>query len=170
MVVPQSMIILKSAKVGGEVGSHQDSTFLYTEPLSCVAFWIPLVDVDLGNGCLQAIPGSHKCMFSFNLIIYLLNTNKNLDPIKYRFKLNDKKNGVYMEPKREDNSKDWPKEKFVPIETKAGSLVVIHGSLVHMSEKNHGERDRNVYTWHMVDKNAIWSEDNWIQATPFKEM
>lgn len=66
MVVPQSMVILKSAKVGGEVGPHQDSTFLYTEPLSCVAFWVPLVDVDLGNGCLQAIPGSHKCM-NFNL-------------------------------------------------------------------------------------------------------
>lgn len=75
-----------------------------------------------------------------------------------------------MEPKREDDSKDWPKEKFVPLETKAGSLVVIHGSLVHMSEKNTGNRDRNVYTWHMVDKNAVWSKDNWITATPFKEM
>ena len=75
-----------------------------------------------------------------------------------------------MEPKVADNTIDWPEEEFVPLETKAGSLVVIHGSIVHMSKMNSGNRDRNVYTWHMVNKNAEWSKENWIQATPFKDM
>ncbi|MBV9242192.1 MAG: phytanoyl-CoA dioxygenase family protein, partial [Acidobacteria bacterium] len=35
-VLIQSMYIFKHARVGGVVDVHQDSTFLYTEPASCV--------------------------------------------------------------------------------------------------------------------------------------
>jgi phytanoyl-CoA hydroxylase len=41
------------------VPDHQDSTFLYDEPLTLVGFWIPLQDATLKNGCLWGIPGSH---------------------------------------------------------------------------------------------------------------
>ncbi|EGD74371.1 hypothetical protein PTSG_06382 [Salpingoeca rosetta] len=40
--IPQSMYIFKQPGIGGEVVPHQDSTFLYTEPLSTTGFWIPL--------------------------------------------------------------------------------------------------------------------------------
>ena len=40
--VPQSMYIFKQPGIGGEVVAHQDSTFLYTNPLSTTGFWIPL--------------------------------------------------------------------------------------------------------------------------------
>ena len=53
-VVPQSMYIFKQPHVGGEVTSHQDSTFLYTEPrqstwplwysLSSSIMWIAIAD------------------------------------------------------------------------------------------------------------------------------
>lgn len=39
---------------------HQDSTFLYTEPMKLMGFWIALEDATLENGCLWFIPGSHK--------------------------------------------------------------------------------------------------------------
>lgn len=40
--------------------SHQDATFLYTEPLGRVlGVWIALEDATLENGCLWFIPGSH---------------------------------------------------------------------------------------------------------------
>merc|ERR1719421_1522433 len=59
-VVPQSMYILKPPRIGGVVTSHQDSTFLYTEPRqSCVAVWLALHACDETNGCIWARPGSH---------------------------------------------------------------------------------------------------------------
>lgn len=42
------------------VPSHQDSSFLYTEPLSAVGFWFALEDCTEENGCLWFIPSSHK--------------------------------------------------------------------------------------------------------------
>lgn len=80
--IPQSMYIYKNPGVGGEgkssilarifmivkfevrrsfsVIAHQDGTFLYTEPVSTVGFWIALDDATAQNGCLQFIKGSHK--------------------------------------------------------------------------------------------------------------
>lgn len=43
----------------------------------------------------------------------------------------------------------------------AGSVVVIHGNVVHMSEKNESTQSRHVYTFHMVDGKKHWSEENW---------
>lgn len=39
---------------------HQDSTFLYTEPMSCLGFWMPMEPATRENGCLWVLPGSHK--------------------------------------------------------------------------------------------------------------
>lgn len=59
-IVLQSMFIFKNPGVGGEVVPHQDSTFIYTQPLSTVGFWFALDDCNLENGTLEFIPGSHK--------------------------------------------------------------------------------------------------------------
>lgn len=56
----QSMYIFKQPKIGGVVTSHQDSTFLRTEPLSCLGLWLALQPASESNGCLWARPGSHK--------------------------------------------------------------------------------------------------------------
>lgn len=42
------------------VPSHQDSTFLYTDPPSAVGFWFALEKCTRMNGCLSFVPGSHK--------------------------------------------------------------------------------------------------------------
>src|SRR5215204_2596181 len=59
-LIIQSMHIFKHARVGGVVDVHQDSTFLYTQPLSCVGFWFALEDATVENGCLWAKPGGHR--------------------------------------------------------------------------------------------------------------
>lgn len=56
----QSMYIFKQPGIGGEVVPHQDSTFLYTSPPSVIGYWLALEDATKLNGCLWAIPGSHK--------------------------------------------------------------------------------------------------------------
>ena len=56
----QSMYIFKQPNIGGEVTCHQDSTFLYTEPLSVVGLWFALESATVENGCLWALPGGHR--------------------------------------------------------------------------------------------------------------
>src|SRR6218665_1271866 len=42
------------------VTPHQDATYLFTEPLSVLGFWMALDDASAENGCLSFIPGSHR--------------------------------------------------------------------------------------------------------------
>mmetsp|Transcript_31180 Transcript_31180/g.47751 ORF Transcript_31180/g.47751 Transcript_31180/m.47751 type:complete len:457 (+) Transcript_31180:106-1476(+) len=60
-VIPQSMYIFKQPHIGGAIHSHQDSTFLFTEPQqSCLGLWLALDDATLENGCLWVRPKSHN--------------------------------------------------------------------------------------------------------------
>jgi len=60
-VVPQSMYIFKQPEIGGEVTSHQDSSFLHTSPRpTCLGLWLALDPATLENGCLWVRPGSHR--------------------------------------------------------------------------------------------------------------
>jgi phytanoyl-CoA hydroxylase len=59
-IVCQSMYIFKQPFIGDKVGTHQDASYLYTEPLKVIGIWIALEDCTLENGCLHFIPGSHK--------------------------------------------------------------------------------------------------------------
>jgi phytanoyl-CoA hydroxylase len=146
-LIVQSMYIFKQPRIGGVVAPHQDSTFLYTEPMTCMAFWIALDDASKENGCMWAIPGSHT------------------QGIKTRFILNETKDGVYFDPPLPSSQEMWPREQFVPIECEAGSLVLLHGEVVHMSEENLSDKPRHAYTFHIVDGTAKWAEDNWYHHT-----
>ena len=50
----QSMYIFKPPRIGGEVVCHQDSTYIYTEPESCIGFWFALEDATVE--WIDAIP------------------------------------------------------------------------------------------------------------------
>ncbi|XP_019256737.1 PREDICTED: phytanoyl-CoA dioxygenase isoform X5 [Nicotiana attenuata] len=120
-VVIQSMYIFKQPGIGGEVVPHQDNSFLYTEPTTCTGLWLALEDATNVNGCLWAIPGSHK------------------DGLVRRF-LRDE-NGVHFDkPSPCYNQKD-----FVPLEVKAGSLVVIHGDLIHQRNSARNSRIEQLF-------------------------
>ncbi len=51
----QSMLILEHAGIGGEVVSHQDATFLSTDPITVIGLWFALEDATIENGCLPAL-------------------------------------------------------------------------------------------------------------------
>jgi ectoine hydroxylase-related dioxygenase (phytanoyl-CoA dioxygenase family) len=57
--------------IGGEVVPHQDNSFIYTEPQTCTGLWLALEDATILNGCLWAIPGSHKSNV-FLFMVYAL--------------------------------------------------------------------------------------------------
>lgn len=142
--IVQSMYIFKPPKIGGKVKMHQDSSYLYTEPLSCTGFWIPIDDVDQKNGCMWFLPKSHKT----NLLT--------------RFVKNDK-NELYYDPPLNSNYEHVDHDLFIPIETKKGSLVIFHGNLLHKSDENLSDRSRHAYSFHIIDGSSKWSEQNWLQ-------
>lgn len=54
---------------------------------------------------------------------------------------------------------------YVPGEVTAGSLVLIHGNLLHKSEKNLSQKGRIIYTFHVIEgeEAAAYDTRNWLQ-------
>ena len=176
--------------MGGEVTSHQDSTFLYTTPRqTCLGLWLALQDATLENGCLWVRPASHK------------------EPVRRTFKRNPGHFGaaldgaeggggdkalpqmvfedapgavasgsgsleeVVWEGVMPDGS--WPppcdglfEAGFVPVECKAGDLVVFPGELDHLSLPNYSSASRHTFQLHLIDgpkAGVTWAPENWLQ-------
>ncbi len=143
----QSMYIFKSPFIGGEVSCHQDSAFLYTDPMTVVGFWVALQDATLENGCLWAQPGGHRT------------------PLRKRF-VRSAAGGTEFE---QLSDLPWPEpggSDMVPIEAKAGTLVLLHGLLPHWSDVNRSSRSRHAYTVHVIDGAASYPDENWLQRSP----
>ncbi|NBP08974.1 MAG: phytanoyl-CoA dioxygenase family protein, partial [Gammaproteobacteria bacterium] len=44
-----------------------------------------------------------------------------------------------------------------------GTLVLLHGTLPHLSGPNTSDKPRHAYTIHAIDATATYPEDNWLQ-------
>jgi phytanoyl-CoA hydroxylase len=137
----QSMYIFKQPNIGGEVTCHQDSTFLYTEPMSVCGLWFALEDATLENGCLWAIRGGHK------------------GGLKSRF-VRASGGGTRFEVLDET---PWQTDKLTPLEVKKGTLIVLNGLLPHLSRANTSPRSRQAYTLHVIDGANDYPAENWLQ-------
>ncbi|KAK7692643.1 hypothetical protein QCA50_004276 [Cerrena zonata] len=157
-VALQSMVICKQTEIGGEVPEHNDSTFLYTNPPSALGFWIALEKCTPENGALSFLPGSHRTA-----------------PVTKRF-VRMPKGGVGFEeliPPEDAPSK--PEGKYILEACSPGDLVLIHGSVLHKSERNTSPHTRFAYTFHMIESPpyAKYDEKNWLQPTsqmPFSKI
>jgi len=156
MLALQSMYIFKQPSIGGEVGCHQDATFLYTDPITVTGFWIAIEDATLENGCLWAEPGGHR------------------GPLRQLFKRNwpdpaDADGTVFDE--LDDTPLPAPptdvhapgNTSMVPLEVAAGTLVVLHGLLPHWSGPNRSEFSRHAYSLHCISAAADYPAWNWLQ-------
>jgi phytanoyl-CoA hydroxylase len=139
----QSMYIFKQPNIGGEVTCHQDSTFIYTEPMAIAGLWFALEDATVENGCLWAIPGGRR----HGLKSRWLRTSNN----RMEFEVYD------AEP--------WPETELVPLEVSKGSLILLHGLLPHRSFENRSPRSRHAYTLHLIAANAKYPNNNWLQRS-----
>jgi phytanoyl-CoA hydroxylase len=143
----QSMYIFKQPFIGGEVSCHQDSAFLWTDPMTVVGFWVALEDATLENGCLWAQPGGH------------------LGPLRQRFVL-DGRGGTRFEPLDTTPLPEPGGPDLVPIEATKGTVVLLHGLLPHWSDVNRSDKSRHAYTVHVIDAAARYPADNWLQRGP----
>ncbi|KAK0213074.1 phytanoyl-CoA dioxygenase [Desarmillaria ectypa] len=147
-VALQSMVIMKQPQIGGEVGEHNDSE-QYTNPPSAVGFWIALEKCTPQNGALSFLPGSHLTA-----------------PISKRFvRLPQGGTGFEALPASADSSP--PKGEYVLETCEPGDLVLIHGSVLHKSERNTSLNTRFAYTFHMIESPpyAEYDSKNWLQST-----
>jgi phytanoyl-CoA hydroxylase len=143
----QSMYIFKQPHIGGEVGCHQDATFLYTDPITVTGFWFAIEDATLDNGCLWAAPGGH------------------LGPVRQLFKRDESGEGTVMET-IDDTPLPRPPpagDELVPLEVPAGTLVVLDGRLPHWSDINRSAQSRHAYTLHCISGEADYPDWNWLQ-------
>lgn len=154
----QSMVICKQPEIGGAVPPHQDSTFLYTSPPSAVGFWYALEDATLENGCLSFLPGSHRWAPVERRLVREAGGvgTEMVDNDGPRFP----DGGTGEKPEGVDDGD----AAYVPGEVKAGDLVLIHGNLLHKSERNTSSKGRIIYTFHIIEgEGTEYDERNWLQ-------
>lgn len=129
---------------------HTDNTYLRTNPLSCCGMWIALDDAAQDNGALWGVPGSHR------------------NPTNDFLVRKGQECSYYPEEK-----KDYDISQSVPLEAKAGTVVLLHGDFVHYSAHNTSMKQRHAYTFHVVEGTKHWEKDNWLQRgshLPFRNM
>jgi phytanoyl-CoA hydroxylase len=136
----QSMYLFKQPHIGGEVGWHQDATYLHTVPSTVTGFWIALDDADRDNGCLLALAGAHH------------------GPLRERFHAS---HGELVTTTLDRTP--FPSTEPVALEARRGTLVVLHGLLPHASAPNRSARPRHAYALHLIDGRATYPADNWLQ-------
>lgn len=56
-------------------------------------------------------------------------------------------------------------EEYTTGEVKAGTLVLIHGNLLHKSERNTSGKSRFIYTFHVIEGDNKYDERNWLQPS-----
>ena len=134
LLLHYSKINMKPPSIGSVVEWHQDLSYYPLSNSSSLAVLIYLDDADVGNGCLQVIPGRHN------------------DPL-----LNHCKDGYFMgkvvEPIDESRA--------VPLEGKAGTAIFMHCMTPHASVTNRSNRPRRtlILSYRAADAFPIYSGD-----------
>jgi phytanoyl-CoA hydroxylase len=142
----QSMYLCKQPRIGGEVGCHQDATFLYTDPITVTGFWFALEDATVENGCLWAAPGGHRT------------------PLRQLFKRRADGAGTEFDVLDPTPLPDPAAPgALTALETPVGTLVVLNGTLPHWSDVNRSPRSRHAYSLHCISAAADYPAWNWLQ-------
>jgi len=97
---------------------HQDAAYFehkYEGPMAQLTY---VVNSDLQNGCLHVVPGSHK-----------LGVLRHEDTSSHLGLSND----------------EWPWERALPVEGKAGDAIFFHVNCIHGSKPNYSDAPRPVF-------------------------
>ncbi|KAJ7462253.1 phytanoyl-CoA dioxygenase [Mycena galericulata] len=145
-VALQSMVIMKQPQIGKSLGEHNDSA---------LGFWIALEKCTASNGALLFLPGSHLTTPITKRFVRLPGGGTGFEPL------------VSPEVAEQVAAQTKAASGSYVLETcEPGDLVLIHGSVLHKSEKNLSHKSRLAYTFHMIDHSTAYDEKNWLQPTP----
>ncbi|KAL5631947.1 hypothetical protein ACGC1H_000091 [Rhizoctonia solani] len=165
--VLQSMVICKQPEIGGKVPEHNDSTFLYTDPPSALGFWFALEPCTEFNGALSFLPGSHRTTPINKRFVRLPQGGTGFIDIE------NPVTPLGLQIQQPDSNKTGG--DYILETCDAGTLVLIHGSVLHKSERNTSQNTRFAYTFHMIESapRVRYDERNWLQPTtdmPFSKL
>ncbi len=108
-----SKVMFKPARGGSAKPWHQDAAYWREYESKQITVWIAIHDASEENGCVWAIPGSHK----LGLIPHV-------------------KAELQVEESRIDL------EEAVPVPVPAGGLLIFHSLVLHSSQKNESDQPR----------------------------
>lgn len=106
---------------------HQDTTGLDESKFSGLNLWIPLTDVNMDNGCMVAVPRSHRFFTPFRSISF---------------------------PAPFDNIQQKVHEYLQPIDMKAGQALFFDNRIVHKSTPNTSDETRVAIVVGILPKDA----------------
>lgn len=139
----QSMYIFKQPGIGGEVNCHQDSTFLFTQPMSVIGLWFAIEDATLENGCLWGVPGGHRYGLGKR---FERQSPGSIDTHMVTL-----------------NQEGWDMNALTALPVPKGSLVLLNGEFPHLSYANRSGVSRHAYAIHAVDGQCDYPATNWLQ-------
>ncbi len=129
------------------VAWHQDVTYWGLEPPDAVTAWYAIDDSDVGNGCMQVIPGSHH------------------KGVQEHGKSDQEGNLLSINqevPVTEDEA-----DTAVDLILQAGEMSIHHGMIIHGSLPNHSTRRRCGLTIRYISPSIRQAEDNSLKR-PWK--
>lgn len=129
------------------VAWHQDVTYWGLEPPDAVTAWYAIDDSDVGNGCMQVIPGSHH------------------KGVQEHGKSDQQGNLLSINqevPVTEDEA-----DTAVDLILQAGEMSIHHGMIIHGSLPNHSTRRRCGLTIRYISPSIRQAEDNSLKR-PWK--
>ncbi|KQX45454.1 phytanoyl-CoA dioxygenase family protein [Paenibacillus sp. Root444D2] len=130
----QSMYFYKEPGSPGQA-SHQDYYYIKNDPMTMIAAWIALEEVvDIENGCLWVIPGTHK------LGLLPHGAVKNIEEHE---SWTDETEGADL-------------SKQIPVEMEKGDILFFSELLIHSSNKNRSkDRWRRSYVCHYIREDSF---------------
>ncbi|QXD25505.1 phytanoyl-CoA dioxygenase family protein [Opitutia bacterium ISCC 51] len=137
----QSMALVKPANGGVEKPWHQDNAYFCVESLDqVVGVWIALDDASAENGCMHVLAKGHR-----------------LGPLKHHHTFD-----CEILPDRFDRT------EALPIELKAGGMLLFHSNLPHQTPVNNSSERRRALQYHYrSSQNSVISTEEYFKV--FKE-
>ena len=179
-VLPQSMYIFKAPLHGGAVTSHQDATFLRTDPdQTVVGLWLALDDATPENGCVWARAGSHREPLRRVFVRDRDRGEANATMVFVRtppgrFYFAERLGGPGPEARAvveapwegaDMTEADAREHGFAPLPARAGDLVLIAGTVDHLSFPNKSPQQRHTFQLHVIESaGTAWHAANWLQT------
>jgi len=132
-----SKVFFKQPNGGSAKPWHQDAAYWSNYGTDQITAWIAIDDADEGNGCVWAIPGSHR----LGLIPH-----------------------VAKELQVEESRLDI--KSAVPVPVKSGGLLLFHSLVVHMSKRNESDRPRRaiICDYDSRANPAMDAQDRFVQG------
>jgi len=144
-------VIMKEPHTGGSFVFHQDYGYWYANgnlKPDMNTVYIAVDRQDMSNGCMQIVPGSHRCGRIDHVMI---GAQRGCDL--------ERVNAILKAPGYE----------LVPIELNPGDTLIFHCNIIHKSEQNNSPRRRYAIlaSYNRRDNNPVY-EHHHPQYTPLE--